>query len=76
MGVELTVMLYVRAVPVQPLALGVKVTMAVPAVGVKEGMEVTPVKSAKPTPAPPVISKTTPAGEPDNAMAEVATPAQ
>ena len=62
--------------PVQLLALGVIETVAVPVDGVKEGMVVTPVWSAKPTPAPPEISKTTPTGVPVIAMAAVAVPEQ
>ena len=76
MGVGLTVMLYVRGVPVQPFALGVIVTVAVPATGLYEGIDVTPVRSDKPTDVPPVTSKTTPTGEPDNVMTGVATPSQ
>jgi hypothetical protein len=58
------------------LALGVIVTVADPTEGVKDGILVTPVWSASPTPAPPVISKTTPEGVPDNMMADVAVPEQ
>ena len=62
--------------PVQPFALGMIVTVAVPVTVVKEGIAVTPVWSVKPMAAPPVISKTTPAGVPDNGMAVVVTPLQ
>ena len=62
--------------PVQPFALGVIVTVALPVIVVKEGIDNTPVTFANPTDAPPVISNTTPVGVPVNAIAEVITALQ
>ena len=65
----------VTGVPVQPSALGVTVTVAVPTVGVNAGMAVTPICVARPTAPPPVMSKVTPDGVPTSATGVVVIPA-
>jgi hypothetical protein len=75
-GDELTVMKKLIGFPVHPLALGVRVTVANPVIGVKTGIEGTPVWLANPTPAPPVMSNMTPNGVPVIGMAEVTCPLQ
>ena len=76
-GSGLTVISKVTGVPVQPLALGVMVTVAVTGelpelVAVKVGIADTPVWLLSPTEAPPAISYTTPAGEPVSGIDAVA----
>ena len=51
-------------------------TTALPATVVNEGIAVTLVALANPIAAPPVISKETPEGVPDNAIAEAVMPLQ
>lgn len=63
-GAACTVILKFTEGPVQPLARGVTTMVAVPATGVKAGMEVTPVWLGNPMAVPPEISKTTPEGVP------------
>ena len=76
-GGEETVMVKLTGDPVQPLDLGVSVISALPVlVGVKAGMEVTPVRLFKPMEEPPVTSNTTPAGVPVRFMGEETIPLQ
>ena len=42
-GFGFTIIVYVTPLPVHPFALGVMVTVAEPVMGVKVGMDVTPV---------------------------------
>ena len=57
-GLSITVILKVTGVPVHLSAFGVIVIVAVPVIGVNDGISVTSVTSANPMAAPPEISKT------------------
>ena len=75
-GVGWTMILKVSGKPVQLLAMGVMVMVAVPVTGVKDEISVIPVWSDRPMAVPPEILNTTSAGVPVRDIGVVNTPLQ